>query len=95
MRELRQTHVIHNEHTPTFFTRYRTMKKIYTAPSLTVVSIHVERGYATSPQIVPDAKFDYGVGLSKSSANQEFSEDYSLHGTYQASTDNSNDEVFW
>lgn len=66
------------------------MKKIYTAPSLTVVSIHVERGYALSPQL-----FEQPVGLSKSSANQEFSEDYSLHGTYQASSDDTKDEVFW
>lgn len=67
------------------------MKKIYTAPSLTVVSIQVEKGYAGASSGGEKLMLSNPVRMSKSSSTQEFSEDYSLSEKWISN----NDESFW
>lgn len=66
------------------------MKKIYTAPSLTVVSIQVEKGYAGGSS-GEKLMLSNPVRMSKSSSTQEFSEDYNLSEKWISN----NDESFW
>jgi len=71
------------------------MKKQYTAPILTVVSVCVERGYAQSASVTADEKVSMDALFSSGGFGATESRNHSSNWTLSRDGRDENDENFW